>query len=174
MPVLESSRIVAALRGAFAREAGREELLRIAAEKIRGAGPPYTSVYLYMLHENELVLEAFAGRETDHTRIPVQIGLLHVLDPSTQRLDQLIGPQDGPAAGAGLRLGRMLDQAGEGDQRTRAHRLFDGGGNAHFTEVALQRFVHGEPGLEASHEFRRLLLIGVGQGLDRFREDELD
>jgi L-methionine (R)-S-oxide reductase len=75
MPVLESSRIVAALRGAFAREAGREELLRIAAEKIRGAGPPYTSVYLYMLHGSELVLEAFAGRETDHTRIPVGVGV---------------------------------------------------------------------------------------------------
>src|SRR3954468_6416365 len=75
MAVLESSRIVAALRGAFARDAGREELLRIAAEKIRGAGPPYTSVYLYMLHENELVLEAFAGRETDHTRIPAGGGV---------------------------------------------------------------------------------------------------
>jgi L-methionine (R)-S-oxide reductase len=75
MPVLESSRIVAALRGAFAREAGREELLRIAAEKIQGAGPPYTSVYLYMLHGSELVLEAFAGRETDHTRIPVGVGV---------------------------------------------------------------------------------------------------
>src|SRR4051794_19137601 len=75
MPILESSRIVAALRGAFAREAGREELLRIAAEKIRGAGPPYTSVYLYMLHGRELVLEAFAGRETEHTRIPVGVGV---------------------------------------------------------------------------------------------------
>jgi L-methionine (R)-S-oxide reductase len=75
MPVLESPRVVAALRGAFAREAGREELLRIAAEKIRAAGPPYTSVYLYMLHGSELVLEAFAGRETDHTRIPVGVGV---------------------------------------------------------------------------------------------------
>src|SRR3954464_5751500 len=75
MPVLESSRIVAALRGAFAREAGREELLRTAAEKIRGAGPPYTSVYLYMLHANQLVLEAYAGRETEHTRIPVGTGV---------------------------------------------------------------------------------------------------
>jgi L-methionine (R)-S-oxide reductase len=75
MPVLESSRVVAALRGAFAREAGREELLRIAAEKIRAAGPHYTSVYLYMLHGSELVLEAFAGRETDHTRIPVGVGV---------------------------------------------------------------------------------------------------
>ena len=75
MPVLDSDRIVAALRGAFAREEGREGLLRIAAEKIRAAGPPYTSVYLYMLHGNELVLEAHAGRNTDHTRIPVGVGV---------------------------------------------------------------------------------------------------
>jgi len=75
MPVLDSDRIVAALRGAFAREEGREGLLRIAAEKIRAAGPPYTSVYLYMLQGNELVLEAHAGRDTDHTRIPVGVGV---------------------------------------------------------------------------------------------------
>jgi len=75
MPVLDSDRIVAALRGAFAREEGREGLLRIAAEKIRAAGSPYTSVYLYMLHGNELVLEAHAGRNTDHTRIPVGVGV---------------------------------------------------------------------------------------------------
>jgi len=75
MPVLEAARVVAALRGAFARSVTREELLRTAAEKIRAAGAPYTSVYLYMLHGNELVLEAFAGRETDHTRIPVGTGV---------------------------------------------------------------------------------------------------
>jgi L-methionine (R)-S-oxide reductase len=75
MPVLDSDRIVAALRGAFAREEGRQGLLRIAAEKIRAAGPPYTSVYLYMLHGNELVLESHAGRDTDHTRIPVGVGV---------------------------------------------------------------------------------------------------
>jgi GAF domain-containing protein len=75
MPVLDAGRVVAALRGAFARSVTREELLRTAAEKIRAAGAPYTSVYLYMLHGNELVLEAFAGRETDHTRIPVGTGV---------------------------------------------------------------------------------------------------
>jgi L-methionine (R)-S-oxide reductase len=75
MPVLDGSRVVAALRGAFARNVTREELLRTAAEKIRASGSPYTSVYLYMLHGNELVLEAFAGRETDHTRIPVGTGV---------------------------------------------------------------------------------------------------
>jgi GAF domain-containing protein len=75
MPVLDSARVVAALRGAFARAVSREELLRTAAEKIRAAGQPYTSVYLYMLHGNELVLEAYAGRQTEHTRIPVGTGV---------------------------------------------------------------------------------------------------
>lgn len=75
MAILDSNKIVAALRGAFAREEGRDGLLRIAAEKIQAAGPPYTSVYLYMLHGNELVLEAHEGRETDHTRIPVGVGV---------------------------------------------------------------------------------------------------
>jgi GAF domain-containing protein len=73
--VLDSGRVVAALRGAFAREVGREGLLRLAAERIRAVGSPYTSVYLYMLHGDELVLEAYAGRETDHTRIPVGRGV---------------------------------------------------------------------------------------------------
>jgi GAF domain-containing protein len=75
VPALDGDRVVAALRGAFARDAGREELLRTAAEKIRAAGPPYTSVYLYMLHGDELVLEAHAGRDTDHVRIPVGKGV---------------------------------------------------------------------------------------------------
>ena len=50
MAVLDADRVIAALRGAFARDAGRVELLKGAAEKIRGAGAPYTSVYMYMLH----------------------------------------------------------------------------------------------------------------------------
>lgn len=75
MPVLDSGRVLAALRGAFARDAGRAELLRIAAEKIQAAGAPYTSVYLYMLHGDDLVLEGFAGRETEHTRIAVGQGV---------------------------------------------------------------------------------------------------
>ena len=47
MPVLDADRVVAALRGAFAREVGRMELLGLAAERIRAAGAPYTSVYLW-------------------------------------------------------------------------------------------------------------------------------
>lgn len=75
MPTLDADRIVAALRGAFARDAGRMELLRVAADRMRATGPPYTSVYLYMLHGDELVLEAFSGRDTEHTRIAVGQGV---------------------------------------------------------------------------------------------------
>ena len=73
--MLDGDRVVAALRGAFAREDGRAALLRLAAERIRAAGPPYTSVYLYMLQGGELVLEAWSGRDTEHTRIPVGTGV---------------------------------------------------------------------------------------------------
>ncbi len=75
MTVLSADRIVAVLRGAFAREVSREELLHLAASKIQAAGPPYTSVYLYMIHDSTLVLEAFAGRATEHTEIPVGHGV---------------------------------------------------------------------------------------------------
>jgi L-methionine (R)-S-oxide reductase len=75
MAALDADKVIAALRGGFAREVGRAELLRTAAERIRAAGAPYTSVYLYMLHGEELVLEAHAGRETEHTRIAVGQGV---------------------------------------------------------------------------------------------------
>jgi L-methionine (R)-S-oxide reductase len=75
MAVLMGDRIVAALRGGFTRDLSRRELLSLAAERIREAGPPYTSVYLYMLQGSELVLEAYAGRETDHQRIAVGQGV---------------------------------------------------------------------------------------------------
>ena len=73
--VLKPEPIVAALRGAFTREVEREAMLRLAAERIQAAGSPYTSVYMYMLHGGELVLEAFAGRDTEHTRIAVGQGV---------------------------------------------------------------------------------------------------
>jgi L-methionine (R)-S-oxide reductase len=75
MAILDGDRVVAALRGAFSRDVGRRALLTLAAERIRAAGAPYTSVYLYMLHGADLVLEAYAGRETEHTRIAVGRGV---------------------------------------------------------------------------------------------------
>lgn len=73
--VLDTPRIIAALRGAFAKEVGRQGLLQLAADRIQAAGPPYTSVYLYMLQGDSLKLEAFSGRETEHTSIAVGHGV---------------------------------------------------------------------------------------------------
>jgi L-methionine (R)-S-oxide reductase len=75
MATLDGDKLVAALRGAFMKQPARTALLQLTADRIRGAGPPYTSVYLYMLHDGELVLEAWSGRETEHTRIPVGKGV---------------------------------------------------------------------------------------------------
>jgi L-methionine (R)-S-oxide reductase len=75
MAILDGDKLVAALRGSYMKNPSRTGLLQLAAERIRAAGPPYTSVYLYMLHDGELVLEAWSGRETEHTRIPVGKGV---------------------------------------------------------------------------------------------------
>ena len=71
----EATKVVRALRAAHLHDEGRQALLTMACERIRAWGAPYTSVYAYMLHGNELVLEAFAGRDTEHTRIPVGNGV---------------------------------------------------------------------------------------------------
>src|SRR2546422_2063916 len=71
----EPSRIVRALRAAHLHDSSRRDLLQMACDRIRAEGPPYTSVYAYMLRGDELVLEAHAGRDTPHTRIPVGQGV---------------------------------------------------------------------------------------------------
>jgi len=75
MAILRPEPIVAALRGAVTHDVGRLALLQLAADRIRQSGEPYTSVYMYMLHGDELVLEAHSGRDTEHTRIPVGKGV---------------------------------------------------------------------------------------------------
>lgn len=47
----------------------------MACERIQAWGEPFTSTYAYMLHGDELRLEAYAGRDTEHTRIPVGQGV---------------------------------------------------------------------------------------------------
>lgn len=71
----DAATVVRALRAAHLHDASRVDLLRMACERIQGWGGPYTSVYAYMVHGNELVLEAFAGRETEHVRIAVGVGV---------------------------------------------------------------------------------------------------
>ena len=78
--------VVRALRAAHLHDAPRADLLKMACEKLQGWGGPYTSVYAYMLYGDELVLEAYAGRDTDHTRIPVGQGVCGTA--VTERQDQ--------------------------------------------------------------------------------------
>jgi GAF domain-containing protein len=73
--VSDTAKVVRALRAAHLHDEGRQVLLQMACDRIRSWGPPYTSVYAYMLHGNDLQLEAHSGRDTDHTRIPVGKGV---------------------------------------------------------------------------------------------------
>ena len=72
---MTATNVVRALRAAHLHDEGRQALLQMACDRIQSWGPPYTSVYAYMLHGGELELEAYAGRETEHTRIPVGKGV---------------------------------------------------------------------------------------------------
>jgi L-methionine (R)-S-oxide reductase len=74
-PGLDPDSTVRALRAAHLHDVPRQTLLQLACEKIRVWGSPFTSVYAYMLHGDALVLEAFSGRETEHTRIAVGTGV---------------------------------------------------------------------------------------------------
>src|SRR5436309_15949963 len=71
---VEPSPIVRALRAAHLHDAPRRQRLQLACDRLRALGAPYTSVYAYMLHGDALALEAFAGREPEHTRILVGTG----------------------------------------------------------------------------------------------------
>lgn len=72
---LDPRSVVRALRAAHLHDSARRDLLQMACDRIRAWGAPFTSVYAYMLHGDELVLEAHSGRETEHTRIPVGTGV---------------------------------------------------------------------------------------------------
>ena len=73
--VSEAGKIVRALRAAHLHDIGRRGLLQLACDRLRALGGPYTSVYAYMLHGTELLLEAHAGRDTEHTWIPWGVGV---------------------------------------------------------------------------------------------------
>jgi GAF domain-containing protein len=93
MAVLDAGRVIEGLRTRSEGGADRGALLGTAARLIRAAGPPYTSVYLYMLHGSELVLEAWDGRETEHDRIPVGKGVCGTAVATG--LDQNVGDVQG-------------------------------------------------------------------------------
>jgi GAF domain-containing protein len=64
-------------RLAAAEEAGesRDALLREAVERIDRAEDRFNWVGIYLLEGDELVLHNYIGRPTEHTRIPVGVGV---------------------------------------------------------------------------------------------------
>ena len=72
---LDAKGLIRVLRAAHLHDAPRRDLLQLACERIRAAGAPYTSVYAYMLTGGDLVLEARAGRDTEHVKIAVGTGV---------------------------------------------------------------------------------------------------
>ncbi len=93
MALLDADRVVTRLRSAFNHGADRPALLQLAADLVREVGEPYTSVYLYMLQGDELVLEAWSGRATEHDRIPVGKGVCGTAVATG--LDQNVGDVQG-------------------------------------------------------------------------------
>src|SRR5258708_15692822 len=72
---LDAKALIRVLHAAHLHDVSRQDLLQLACERIRAAGAPYTSVYAYMLAGDELVLDAHAGRDTEHVRIAVGTGV---------------------------------------------------------------------------------------------------
>ena len=68
--VFKPDPIVKALHGAFCRDAPRQELLQLAASRLRQTGTPCGAVYMYVLQEGTYHLEAGAGPPTNLTLIP--------------------------------------------------------------------------------------------------------
>ncbi|CAM6100292.1 unnamed protein product [Calypogeia fissa] len=77
MAVLQASKVIERLKAASADSAAdrRQVLLQTTADEVRGAGQPYTSVYLYMLNGDYFFLKAFSGQRTEHQRIKVGHGV---------------------------------------------------------------------------------------------------
>ena len=73
--MLDADRLIGQL--AAAEEAGepRDALLRAAVEHIEAAEDRFNWVGIYLLEDEELVLHNYIGRPTEHTRIPVGVGV---------------------------------------------------------------------------------------------------
>jgi len=53
----------------------RDELLRTAVRCIEASDPRYHWVGIYLLEDDRLILHNYVGRPTDHSKIPVGVGV---------------------------------------------------------------------------------------------------
>lgn len=73
--MLGASHIIRELEVAGEAGASRDELLRTAVERIEAAEDRFNWVGIYLLDGDELVLHNYIGRPTEHTHIPVGVGV---------------------------------------------------------------------------------------------------
>ncbi len=73
--MVDAQRIVSDLTAARDAGASRDELLRQAVGKIEAADDRFDWVGIYLLDGDALVLHNYVGRPTEHTRIPVGVGV---------------------------------------------------------------------------------------------------
>jgi GAF domain-containing protein len=67
--------IIATLEAERAHGASLDELLEAAVRSIEAADPRYDWVGIYLLEEDLLSLHSYIGRPTEHTSIPVGVGV---------------------------------------------------------------------------------------------------
>src|SRR5689334_3342260 len=60
---LDAPRIVAALRGAFARDLEAKEILTIAADRIVATGAPFVAVQIFLLEGESIGWQVSRGKE---------------------------------------------------------------------------------------------------------------
>ena len=73
--VLSLSTVIDKLEEAHAAGASRDELLEEAVRAIEASQPRYDWVGIYLLEGDVLTLHSYVGRPTDHSRIPVGVGV---------------------------------------------------------------------------------------------------
>jgi GAF domain-containing protein len=67
--------VVGELEAAQARGASRDELLEVAVRAIEASESRYDWVGIYLLDGDTLTLHNYVGRPTEHSRIPVGVGV---------------------------------------------------------------------------------------------------
>jgi len=111
--VLKPDPIVKALQGAFCRDASRQELLQLAASRMRQAGSPYAAVQMYALHEGAYHLEAADGPPTHLTCVPADERIDADLVVPIRRHDEVLGMIRIESDTAGPLAGPELDAVRE-------------------------------------------------------------
>jgi GAF domain-containing protein len=73
--MLNSSDVIRELETARGAGDSRDDLLRAAVERIDRAEDHFNWTGIYLLEGDELVLHNYVGRPTEHTHIPVGVGV---------------------------------------------------------------------------------------------------